>query len=164
MLTIIEQADLVYNGGGGLEISTELFVNWPRDKFASIPVNALVKLVHLSGKVVYLSSFLATTTALTHNSQMHIHLPAEPGARMSAFFAKLPDVDFSVEMLVGKKQMEVTGLPKFKKFIIATLRRALRQQLVYPNQITLHIPFPGRKLDLKTETWGSRFRRRFRAI
>eukprot|EP01102_Stenamoeba_stenopodia_P007900 TRINITY_DN222_c0_g5_i1.p1 TRINITY_DN222_c0_g5~~TRINITY_DN222_c0_g5_i1.p1 ORF type:complete len:833 (+),score=225.40 TRINITY_DN222_c0_g5_i1:1599-4097(+) len=138
---IVGEADLVYNGGGGLEISTELFVNWPRDKFASIPVNAQVKLAHLSGK-------------------MHIHLPAEPGARMSAFFAKLPEVDFSVEMLVGKKQMEVTGLPKFKKFIIATLRRALRQQLVYPNQITLHIPFPGRKLDLKTETWGSRFRRR----
>lgn len=135
---IVGEADLVYNGGGGLEVNTELYVSWLS---TSIPVNAVVKVTHLAGK-------------------LHLHLPAQLGARLTAFFAKLPEVEFSVEVLMGEKQRKATNLPTFKKFLISTLRRALRQQLVYPNKITLHLPFPGRKMDLKTETWGSLFRRR----
>ena len=160
---LVGEADITYNGGGGLEINTELFVNWPSDKFASIPVNAVVKLTHLAGKVSPL--LLPSLPFLQHLTssfplQLHFHLPAALGARFTAFFAKLPDVNFSIEVLMGEKQRKATSLPKFKKFIISTLRRALRQQLVYPNKITLHLPFPGRKMDLKTETWGSLFRRR----
>ena len=49
--TQIGEVEIIYNGGSNMTVTTELYVNWPTTKFATIPLIAFVQCVHMRGVV-----------------------------------------------------------------------------------------------------------------
>eukprot|EP01104_Vermistella_antarctica_P018484 TRINITY_DN6870_c0_g1_i1.p1 TRINITY_DN6870_c0_g1~~TRINITY_DN6870_c0_g1_i1.p1 ORF type:complete len:764 (+),score=227.05 TRINITY_DN6870_c0_g1_i1:276-2567(+) len=137
---ITGEALISYAGGAGVEIGTELFVNWPREKAATVPIKATIKLVKLEGKLL-------------------IHVPPEIGARIVAFFPECPTLDFDVDVRVGSGGTRISKVGKIQKFLVSTMQKLLCEKTVYPARISLAIPFPGRKMELKTQTLSQQNRR-----
>jgi Maintenance of mitochondrial morphology protein 1 len=48
---LISEIDMEYRGGAGADISTEIYINWPRSKAGTIALSITVRLIELSGKV-----------------------------------------------------------------------------------------------------------------
>lgn len=131
---IIGRIKVEYHGGMGAQASTEMYVNWPSSKSMTIPVVAKVTLERLVGELLF-------------------HGGEALGNRFLVCFMEPPDAQFNALLQVGEKKIKLTGLRVLKKFILTTLRKLLRTKTVYPNRLTFNIPYPGKKLDLKPESF-----------
>ncbi|KAL6080040.1 ERMES complex subunit mmm1 [Balamuthia mandrillaris] len=129
---VIGEALLDYNGGFSVSVSTEVYINWPRDRFATIPMKITLTISRISGK-------------------LHIYGPPKLMERFRASFAEMPETDIGVRVEIGEKYRQVNWLPKVDKYLVTTLKKFVRDRLVYPNRMTFFLPFPGRKFSLKTE-------------
>jgi len=48
-----------------------------------------------------------------------------------------------------QKKRELNWIPLIRNWIKNAIENALRDRLVYPGRIKFHVPFPGRKIDLR---------------
>ena len=70
-----------------MTVTTEIYVNWPTAKFATIPLIAFVQCVYLRGVVRF-------------------HAPPEPCGRWSVTFVDQPVSRFNIKMVVGSRKYE----------------------------------------------------------
>ncbi len=147
----IGEADIFYSGGGNLTLSTEFYVNWPTNHFATggmlllthlqytVPVVCFVKLKSMSGRV-------------------HLYGPPTLYSRFSLSFVELPECEFEVNLKVGNKhkQYDVSKISKVSDFFVSVLKRLLWKNTVQPNRITFSLPLPGKKLRPRTCQISSR--------
>ena len=122
----IGETDMLYEGGAGITIATEIYVNWPKNKFATVPLVASLRVTHLSGK-------------------LYLYGPPDLQGRFSLSFAELPNTKFDVDMRIGEKevraprdcrgrtrriayrscspQVKVLKLPRLKDWLISTFHK-----------------------------------------
>mmetsp|Transcript_29004 Transcript_29004/g.40822 ORF Transcript_29004/g.40822 Transcript_29004/m.40822 type:complete len:867 (+) Transcript_29004:723-3323(+) len=135
---LVGEAEIQYDGGAGLTISTEFFINFPRWHFATVPVVASVKLTSMSGRVIF-------------------YAPSETNSSFSLSFTELPKCEFAVNLTVGDKhKYDVSRLYKVSDFVVSVLKKILWKNTVMPNRIFFSLPLPGRKLTVNTKTVTSR--------
>lgn len=117
-----EQAQMV------AEITADLYINWPKEKFATIHVKAMATLKTLRGR---------------------IFLYGEPELQtpMLGRFEKMPELEFEIKLEVGHSN--VTSLSSFKDFLLSALRKMFASTYVKPNYMMFNLPFPGRKVNLR---------------
>eukprot|EP01116_Phalansterium_solitarium_P012855 TRINITY_DN2952_c0_g1_i10.p1 TRINITY_DN2952_c0_g1~~TRINITY_DN2952_c0_g1_i10.p1 ORF type:complete len:425 (+),score=75.79 TRINITY_DN2952_c0_g1_i10:1087-2361(+) len=131
------EAAVVYRGGFWITIKTEFYVNFPRYRFATVPVSARVSLDFLQGRI-------------------SLYGPPNLFSRMSLSFLEMPKCDFDISLNLGAKQYDVAKLSIVSDFIVSTLKKIIWKNLVMPNRLSFALPLPGHKLNAKTVQLTSR--------
>lgn len=137
---LVGELHLSYSGMGGVRLKTEFVINKPWKRFLVIPLVGQVQIREA-------------------NAILQFHAPPEVGGRFFIFSEQLPEVEFDLKLWAGKKQWLLSKYGIIRKFLISFLRETLRKKIVYPSRVTFHPPFPGRKLDVKPESYNSHYRR-----
>jgi len=128
---IFAEIEIDYKPGFELTLKTEVFVDWPTKRYASIPLTIVVKILNVTGK-------------------LHVYAPPRLNTQVFACFSanSLPDINLDATVVMGRKDIKITSLPKVRDFICGVIHKILRTCLVYPGRIQAFAPFPGRKLDI----------------
>jgi len=139
----IGEAQIYYKGGANLTISTEFYVNFPKFHFATVPLVVKVEVKSLSGRVM-------------------IYGPPEIWSRFSLSFLELPDVEFDLQVTVGKDKhrYDVSKISLVSDFIESNLKKILWKNTVVPNRITFALPLPGKKIQIRTTQLTSKRKQR----
>jgi hypothetical protein len=122
--------DVEYTGGAAITLGTEIYINWPKEKWATVTVTALLKLVKLAGR-------------------LHVFASAMPQQPCMAQFVDVPESDFVVDIQVGDKKHKLTSLPKLQDFLVTAAKKSLASAAVKPNYLLFNLPFPGRKVNVR---------------
>lgn len=136
---LLGEIGIGYNGGFKVKIVSEVYINWPRPKFTIIPCTVSVEVKSLKGV-------------------LRIYGPPVVGARFSASFLRLPDVEFRVSLQLGeKRRYHLTSLfPKVREFIESLMRKIMWKHTVVPNKFTFWLPMPKVKPLFRVEKVTSR--------
>jgi len=114
------ELDIFYPGGLYFSVSTEIWINWPRERFASLPVSISIGLASLTGKVSFTCPFERDTIFV-------MGLIGEP------------DLLFEVGSLLGYKT-ELRDVTKISEVITRQTEEVIRQNLVLPNGLAFRLP------------------------
>jgi Maintenance of mitochondrial morphology protein 1/PH domain len=137
---LIGEAHVEYRGGASVKITFNVYINWPRPRFATIPVSAWLRIERVSGV-------------------LRLFAPSEVPSRISLAFIDMPLTDFSVRLIIGSTARNVNltnTFPRVKNFLTATLRKLIWKTAVSPNKVCLSFPLPGHKMRLRTHKATSR--------
>eukprot|EP00010_Vexillifera_abyssalis_P000287 CAMPEP_0201549198 /NCGR_PEP_ID=MMETSP0173_2-20130828/5693_1 /ASSEMBLY_ACC=CAM_ASM_000268 /TAXON_ID=218659 /ORGANISM="Vexillifera sp., Strain DIVA3 564/2" /LENGTH=292 /DNA_ID=CAMNT_0047958795 /DNA_START=260 /DNA_END=1138 /DNA_ORIENTATION=+ len=137
---LVGEAKVNYRGGASIKVSFNVYINWPRPKFATLPVSATIRLENIAGI-------------------MRFFAPATIPARVSMAFSSMPETEFGVRLVVGgnTRHLNLTTLfPRVRAWLTATLRKLIWKSIVSPNKMCFSLPLPGNKLKPKTVKATSR--------
>ena len=111
--------DILFKSGISFKICTKLFVNWPREKYASIPVLLQLDVIEVAGRVRFgvqkKNSFLS--------------------------FLNEPHSRFHVHSEVGE-HFKFQDLPKLSQFVIKKIKKFINNRLVHPNMHKFRLVWP----------------------
>ncbi len=111
--------DIVFKSGISFKICTKLFVNWPREKYASIPVLLQLDVIEVAGRIRFgvnkKNSFLS--------------------------FLDEPHSRFHVHSEVGEL-FKFQDLPKLSQFVIKKIKKFINSRLVHPNRHKFRLVWP----------------------
>ncbi|WVR04050.1 hypothetical protein IAU60_001049 [Kwoniella sp. DSM 27419] len=116
------EIDVDYLDSLSLSLSTAVLVNFPRPRFAVLPVSLGVELISIGGT---LSIRLHEPT----NERQHVHV------------SLLPDFHLNLKTtsLLGSRA-KLQDIPKLEQLILSRLRSVIQDRLVDPNHISLALP------------------------
>mmetsp|Transcript_22551 Transcript_22551/g.22741 ORF Transcript_22551/g.22741 Transcript_22551/m.22741 type:complete len:1219 (+) Transcript_22551:249-3905(+) len=112
-------ADMAFRSGLQFTVSTRLWLNWPMDRFAFIPVVIKLEISELSGKIRF----------GVRKRRSFISFVDEPYSR------------FTVHSEVGS-QYKVRNLPKLASMIIKKIKNHIRKKLIYPKSYEFRLVWP----------------------
>lgn len=173
-LTVIQRAEteLDYTDSVTLAISTSLVVNFPRPRFAVLPISLGITLVGLSGTVRHLPHLnhrtprsslalvsvpslnpkprLTRASPLLSPSQMTTSLlsspitPTSPTPHQSIQLSLQPDFSLSISTtsLLGSRA-KLQDLPKIEQLVASRLRQAIAERIVWPRFFAVGLPSLG---------------------
>lgn len=108
-----------------VKINVTVFINWPKEHFASVPVNMSLTMEHLSGPML-------------------IVIPPGPDPLCTLSFTGDPLSKWSFGSGVGSKN-QLKNIPKISQFFVGKLQQFLKKDLMVPNGIGFHIPIKGER-------------------
>jgi hypothetical protein len=103
--------DFAFRSGLKFKIVTKVWVNWPRERYASIPVTLDLELVEISGRI-------------------------KLGVRHSHSFVSFleePHTRFSVLSGLGSDSFKLNDIPTLSTFIVRKLESFISRRFVHPN-------------------------------
>ena len=112
-------ASVMYRGGVRFLVETSMWLNWPRDRYASLPVRVEIELSELSG-------------------------PMRFGVRRRRSFASFlqePHMRFDVRSQVGHRA-SLRDLPKLDSIVVQRIKSAVKRTLIHPRCKTFRLPWP----------------------
>lgn len=113
------EADLSFRSGIQFTISTKVWINWPREKYACIPVVLKLRVEEVTGRIrfgtIKNSSFIS--------------------------FMGTPYTRFRVVSEVGD-HFKVKNIPKLSEIIIKQIRKTMQNRMVYPNAHLFRLFWP----------------------
>lgn len=112
-------ADMTFRSGLQFTVSTRLWLNWPMDKFAFIPVVIQLEISELCGKIRF----------GVRKRRSFLSFVGEPYSR------------FTVHSEVGS-QYKVKNIPKLSSLIIKKIKTHIRKKLIYPNSYEFRLVWP----------------------
>ncbi|RUP51726.1 hypothetical protein BC936DRAFT_146305 [Jimgerdemannia flammicorona] len=115
------EIDFDFNNQVTLGIDTRVFVNWPKPRFAALPVSLVLSVIKFSGTL--------TVELLTTPTDRYIALSV------------LPDfsLEFAVQSLIGSRT-KLEDVPKLADLITSKLRNVFIDRLVFPNFARVRVP------------------------
>lgn len=113
-------ADMAFRSGLTFKISTRLWCNWPRDRYASLPVTIILELVEISGRVRF---------GVDHGSSF-------------VSFLEDPLTRFAVHTEVGGDSFKLKDIPKLSDFIVKKLKDFILKKLVHPKAHRFRLIWP----------------------
>ena len=113
-------ADFAFRSGLKFTLQTKIWCNWPRDRYASIPVTLDLELVEISGRI---------KLGVRH-SHSFISFLEEPLTR------------FSIDSSLGNDSFKVSNIPQLSDFIIRKLDSFISKRLVSPNGHKFRLVWP----------------------
>lgn len=129
---LIGEVDVVFGEqpgiGIGLHLSTELYINWPKPKTATIPLTIYISITYFKGIA-------------------HFHFPSVLNSRMGICFVSPPMLEFDMTLDVGNN-VRVSNISKLRKFCFSLMKKHMTNMIVYPSKLRVYIPLPGRRVDL----------------
>ncbi|RSH84858.1 ERMES complex subunit mmm1 [Apiotrichum porosum] len=116
------EVDLDWADTVSLSISTSVLINFPRPRFAVLPVQIGVELVAVGGTL-----------------SIQIHDPKEQRQHMHVCL--LPDFHLNLKTtsLLGSRA-KLQDIPKIEQLLVARLRAAIQDRFVYPHHMTFALP------------------------
>jgi hypothetical protein len=108
-----------------ITIQVTVLVNWPKERFASVPITIGVTLESLKGEALFI-------------------MPPGSDPLCTFGFTREPLSRFSLSSSVGAKT-QLRNIPQVSQFIIKKMQKYLRTQLVHPNGVCFHIPVKGQR-------------------
>mmetsp|Transcript_13452 Transcript_13452/g.14612 ORF Transcript_13452/g.14612 Transcript_13452/m.14612 type:complete len:1345 (+) Transcript_13452:203-4237(+) len=113
-------ADMAFRSGLKFTVSTKLWINWPRDRYASVPVIFYLDLSELSGRIRFgverSYSFLS--------------------------FLKNPTTRISVRSEVGGDKYKLKDIPQISDFIVKKLKKFIQKKIVHPHSHKFRLIWP----------------------
>ncbi|WWC68997.1 uncharacterized protein I206_102933 [Kwoniella pini CBS 10737] len=116
------EVDVDYLDSISLSLSTAVLVNFPRPRFAVLPVSLGVELVSIGGTM-----------------SVQLHQPIEE--RQHVHVSLLPDFHLNLKTtsLLGSRA-KLQDIPKLEQLILSRLRSVIQDRFVYPAHISLALP------------------------
>ncbi|WVN90415.1 uncharacterized protein L203_105651 [Cryptococcus depauperatus CBS 7841] len=116
------EIDVDYIDSMSMSLSTAILVNFPRPRFAVLPVSLGVELLSLGGT-------MSVTLHEPVNDRQHIHV------------CLLPDFHLNLKTtsLLGSRA-KLQDIPKLEQLILSRLRMLIQDRFVHPNHISLALP------------------------
>ncbi|KAJ1414976.1 hypothetical protein B484DRAFT_401615 [Ochromonadaceae sp. CCMP2298] len=113
-------ADMAYRSGCSVTISTKLWINWPRERYASVPVTLHLELAEISGSIRF---------GVT---------------RSHSFFSFLGDplMRINVRNEVGKGLIKFKDMPQLSDFIVKKLKSFVHNKMVHPASHKFRLIWP----------------------
>ncbi|EIW69132.1 hypothetical protein TREMEDRAFT_71793 [Tremella mesenterica DSM 1558] len=117
------EIDVDYSDSLSLSLSTSVLINFPRPRFAVLPVSLGVELASIGG---------------TLSLQIH-----DPGKDLAQHIhaCLLPDFHLHLKTttLLGSRA-KLQDIPKLEQLVLSRLRAVIQDRFVYPNHLTLTLP------------------------
>eukprot|EP01104_Vermistella_antarctica_P014030 TRINITY_DN4342_c0_g1_i1.p1 TRINITY_DN4342_c0_g1~~TRINITY_DN4342_c0_g1_i1.p1 ORF type:complete len:1723 (-),score=474.35 TRINITY_DN4342_c0_g1_i1:37-5205(-) len=136
---------LTYDGGISIKLRTEIYINWPKPKFKTIPMHVSISLESMRGK-------------------LRLHMPSEPKERCSMAFLAMPDLKFDIQMIIGSQYNLSSLFPRVKDFMAVTMMKMIYQHMVSPNRFSFYLPLPGQAVLATPIRFTTRRSRKRRAL
>ncbi|WRT65446.1 uncharacterized protein IL334_002389 [Kwoniella shivajii] len=116
------EIDVDYLDSISLNLSTAVLVNFPRPRFAVLPVSLGVELVSIGGTM-----------------SVQLHEPTDE--RQHIHVSLLPDFHLNLKTtsLLGSRA-KLQDIPKLEQLIVSRLRSVIQDRFVYPSHISLALP------------------------
>ncbi|WWC59991.1 uncharacterized protein I303_102554 [Kwoniella dejecticola CBS 10117] len=116
------EIDVDYLDSISLSLSTAVLVNFPRPRFAVLPVSLGVELVSIGGTL-----------------SVQLHQPIEE--RQHIHVSLLPDfhLNLKITSLLGSRA-KLQDIPKLEQLILSRLRSVIQDRFVYPAHLSLALP------------------------
>ncbi|ORY25280.1 hypothetical protein BCR39DRAFT_544734 [Naematelia encephala] len=116
------EIDIDYLDSVSLSLSTAVLINFPRPRFAVLPVSLGVELVSIGGTM-----------------SVQLHEPVEEFQHLHVCL--LPDFHLNLKTttLLGSRA-KLQDIPKLEQIIIARLRAVVQDRLVHPHHLTITLP------------------------
>jgi len=112
-------AEVIYSGCMAFTVSTRAWMNWPRDKYASIPITISIELNNVSGRMRF----------------------GVRRRRSFVAFLEEPFLRFQVHSAFGRTAF-IKDLPILEDLIVQRIKSAVRRRLIYPNCKTFRLLWP----------------------
>lgn len=132
------EVDVDYSDHVSLAVETKVLINFPRPKFAVIPVNLALALVQFSATL---------TIEVPPPSFTPISGPGSPSnAKASMSLSLHPDfiLDLASTSLIGSRA-KLQDIPKVEQLIIGRIRNYVIENFVWPKVRTFNLPKVGGK-------------------
>ncbi|GAA6018623.1 hypothetical protein JCM11491_006170 [Sporobolomyces phaffii] len=133
------ELDLDYSDKVSLSLSTRVVMNFPRPRFAVLPVSLSLTLQRFSGTVTIElptpsvnspnSSPVKSAPSLTPHEHPSIHLSLHPDFTL----------DLSTSSLLGSRA-KLEDVPKVEQLLIARIRAVIQDRLVWPGRVEIGLP------------------------
>ncbi|WVQ94413.1 hypothetical protein IAU59_001492 [Kwoniella sp. CBS 9459] len=116
------EIDVDYLDSISLSLSTAVLVNFPRPRFAVLPVSLGVELVSIGGTL-----------------SVQLHEPVDE--RQHVHVSLLPDFHLNLKTtsLLGSRA-KLQDIPKLEQLILSRLRSVIQDRFVHPNHLSLALP------------------------
>ncbi|AFR98984.1 mitochondrial outer membrane protein [Cryptococcus neoformans C23] len=116
------EIDVDYLDSLSMTLSTAVLINFPKPRFAVLPVTLGVELVSIGGTM-----------------SVQLHEPIEDRQHIHANL--LPDfhLNLKVTSLLGSRA-KLQDIPKLEQLIVSRLRNLIQDRFVHPNHISLALP------------------------
>ncbi|KAK4686770.1 hypothetical protein P7C73_g3347, partial [Tremellales sp. Uapishka_1] len=133
------EIDVDYLDSLHLSLSTSVLINFPRPRFAVLPVSLGVELVSIGGT-------LSTQIHDPSHERQHLHASLLPDFHLNlkttsllGSRAKLQGIFLAFQ--AGPSPNSLTAdIPKLEQLILSRLRQIIQDRLVYPNHLSLALP------------------------
>eukprot|EP01041_Mallomonas_annulata_P001300 gene1300-2513_t len=112
-------ADMAFRSGLKFTISTRLWLNWPMDRFAFIPIVINLEISEFTGRVRF----------GVRRRRSFLSFVGEPYSR------------FTVHSEVGN-QYKMKNVPKLSSMIIKKIKKHIRTKLIHPNSYEFRLVWP----------------------
>lgn len=131
------EVDLDYADTVSLAISTAVLINFPRPRFAVLPVAIGVELVSFGGTV-------SLTEPRQHCSpfpQLSVQIHDPKDERQHMHVCLLPDFSLNLKTssLLGSRA-KLQDIPKIEQLLVERLRAVIQDRIVYPRHLTFALP------------------------
>lgn len=132
--------ELDYSDNVRLAVDTRILVNFPRPRFAVLPVSLGLTLVKLHARVRQTASFSPLIRLI--DAQLTLEIPPTSSPSPPVLYLSMhPDftLDLSATSLIGSRA-KLQDIPKVEQLIVGRLRSFVVEKLVYPKRIPLKLP------------------------
>ena len=145
------EIDVDYSDQVTLAIDTKLLINFPKPRFAVLPVSLSLTIVRFSGTLAIElfssdpNATLLPTAAPTPPSasagSKSSHMPPQPRSRHQLHFSLHPDfaLEASASSLLGSRA-KLQDIPKIEQLLISRLRGWIMDRFVWPRYWSLTLP------------------------
>eukprot|EP01038_Epipyxis_sp_PR26KG_P010857 gene10857-14574_t len=103
-------ADMAFRSGIKFTISTKLWLNWPKERYASVPVVLNLHLAEMSGRIKFGVARGYSFLSFLHDPLTHITVRSEVG-----------------------DQYKFKDVPQLSEFIVKKIKEIIHNRLVHPN-------------------------------
>ncbi|GAA5858255.1 hypothetical protein JCM8547_004622 [Rhodosporidiobolus lusitaniae] len=132
------ELDLDYSDRVSLSVSTRVVMNFPRPRFAILPVSLSLTLERFSGTLtVELPHPSSSSTTSATDAHGHPHAHAHPTLHLSLH----PDFDLVLRTssLLGSRA-KLQDVPKVEQLLAARIRAAIQDRVVWPGRVEVALP------------------------
>lgn len=133
------ELDLDYTDKVSLSLSTRVVMNFPRPRFAVLPVSLSLTLQRFSGT---LTVELPTPSVSTPDSSSHSKPTLPPPHQHPSIHLSLhPDftLDLTTSSLLGSRA-KLEDVPKVEQLLIARIRSVIQDRVVWPGRVEISLP------------------------
>lgn len=113
------EGDMTFRSGVTFSVSTKIWINWPKEKYASIPVLLKLNMEEVAGPIRF---------GVIKNS-------------CCFSFLEMPYTRFRVVSELGD-QFKIKNVPKLSDMIIKQIRKVMFNRMVYPHAHTFKLVWP----------------------
>ncbi|GAA5956298.1 hypothetical protein JCM3765_005622 [Sporobolomyces pararoseus] len=135
------EVDLDYADKVSLSLSTRVVMNFPRPRFAVLPVSLSLTLQRFSGTVTIELPTPSVTPSTSSAPEPSTATPTSPHQHPSIHLSLHPDftLDLSTSSLLGSRA-KLEDVPKVEQLLNARIRSIIQDRVVWPGRVEISLP------------------------